>query len=218
MQPVSSKGKISLFILFTFIHCYVKAQTTGSPVGEYYLQGVVETASGFVLKHDSTFQFFFSYGALDRFGEGRWSVKNDSVYFSSRPRPEHDFRLVRSEKAGSKKILIHLKEMSPALHRHVSCRISGGGAVQEGVLNEKGGIELTMQAVDSIELLFEFCPEKKSVFRISTRHHNRFEFAPHPWLMEVFFHNFHLRLTKDGMTGGHPLSSETKFRYEKKVR
>ena len=38
--------------------------------GEYYLQGVMETASGFKLNEDSTFQFFFMYGAMDRVGEG----------------------------------------------------------------------------------------------------------------------------------------------------
>ena len=42
--------------------------------GEYYLEGVMETASGFQLSADSGFQFFYSYGALDRFGKGKWKM------------------------------------------------------------------------------------------------------------------------------------------------
>ena len=51
--------------------------------GEYFLQGVREMASGFLLKEDNTFQFFFSYGALDRHGSGRWEAKNDVLFFNS---------------------------------------------------------------------------------------------------------------------------------------
>ena len=39
-----------------------------SLAGEYYLKAVMETASGFNPHSDSTFEFFFSYGALDRYG------------------------------------------------------------------------------------------------------------------------------------------------------
>ncbi|HEX8314591.1 MAG TPA: hypothetical protein VF609_06350 [Flavisolibacter sp.] len=209
---------MGFLLLLTLSHLNMKAQTTtGAPAGEYYLRGVTETASGFKLNNDSTFEFFFSYGALDRFGEGHWSLKNDSVVFTSRPRPEHDFRLVTSGKTGSKKILIQLKEMNPALQQYVSCKISGGGRVQKRIANQNGHIEFPMQPIDSIELLFEFCPEKNSVFRISKKGQNKFVFAPEPWLIEVFFHNFQLAVTREGLAGGHPLSNETNLRYEKSL-
>ena len=43
---------------------------------EYYLTGVREMASGFLVKPDNTFQFFFAYGALDRQGAGVSSPKS----------------------------------------------------------------------------------------------------------------------------------------------
>ena len=43
-----------------------------SITGEYYLQGVMETACGIYLKPDNTFQCFYIYGALDRHGWGTW--------------------------------------------------------------------------------------------------------------------------------------------------
>ena len=56
---------------------------TDTIIGEYYLKGVRETASGFKLNADSTFEFFFSYGALDRMGSGTWQKQGDQIIFSS---------------------------------------------------------------------------------------------------------------------------------------
>ena len=54
-------------------------QKTNTAIGEYYLSGVMETASGFKLNPDSTFQFFFSYGALDRSGSGTWKQEGNNI-------------------------------------------------------------------------------------------------------------------------------------------
>ena len=40
--------------------------------GEYYLSGIMETASGFNLYEDKSFEFYFTYGALDRHAYGSW--------------------------------------------------------------------------------------------------------------------------------------------------
>ena len=55
--------------------------------GEYSLTGVMETASGIQLNKDSTFQFYFSYGALDREGQGKWSVTCKQYYFKQQALP-----------------------------------------------------------------------------------------------------------------------------------
>jgi hypothetical protein len=41
---------------------------TNNITGVYNLRGVMEMASGFKLNNDSSFEFYFSYGALDRYG------------------------------------------------------------------------------------------------------------------------------------------------------
>ena len=69
---MSHMKKYSLvFLLLLIVTAMTNAQQK-SPVGTYLLQGVREMASGFELKADSTFEFFFSYGALDRYGKGKW--------------------------------------------------------------------------------------------------------------------------------------------------
>jgi hypothetical protein len=186
-----------------------------SPAGEYYLQGVMETASGFKLNEDFTFQFFFSYGALDRFGEGHWSVQKDSIVLNSRKKPAHDFAMVNAKQLNTDNITIRITDSNEMVARHMYCIIRGGGQQQESVFNTDGVISFTPQPVESIELLFEFCPEKSSVFTLQAMGLNYFEFRSEPWIMELFFENFTLQTGDDSLKGAHPLLNGESFLYRR---
>ena len=47
--------------------------------GEYRLEGVMETGSGLLLRADGSFEWFFSYGALDLAARGRWERERDGI-------------------------------------------------------------------------------------------------------------------------------------------
>lgn len=47
--------------------------------GEYQLAGVMETGSGLLLRADGSFEWLFSYGALDLGARGTWSRIGDAV-------------------------------------------------------------------------------------------------------------------------------------------
>jgi hypothetical protein len=188
---------------------------TTSPVGEYYLTGVPETACGFKLSEDSTFQFFFSQGALDRFGEGKWKVVDDQLVLQSRKKPEHDFALVKSEKKAGNKIVVQMVEQNEMVKRYVFARITGGGKTQEAVADQDGMIEFTSQVVDTIELIFQFCPEKVSVFKFKPSADNYFEFRFEPWMVEFFFDGFKLKRDAEGMSGNNPVLPGGEFVYRK---
>ena len=47
--------------------------------GEYHLEGVMETGSGLRLKPDGTFDWYFTYGALDLGARGKWSREGDGI-------------------------------------------------------------------------------------------------------------------------------------------
>lgn len=68
--------------------------------GTYLLRGVQETAAGFRFAPDSTFEFFFSYGAVDRFASGTYSQKNGSVIVKGDKIPGRDFAITKSSKQG----------------------------------------------------------------------------------------------------------------------
>jgi hypothetical protein len=69
--------------LFIFINCsaIIQAQANKKAEGIYSLEGVMETASAFKLNKDSTFEFYYSCDALDRYGSGKWILKDDSILF-----------------------------------------------------------------------------------------------------------------------------------------
>jgi hypothetical protein len=61
------------------------AKAVGAPAdaaalaGEYHLDGVMETGSGLLLRADGTFEWFFSYGALDLQARGHWQDEGDGI-------------------------------------------------------------------------------------------------------------------------------------------
>jgi len=61
------------------------AESTAAPqcpsalAGEYQLDGVMETGSGLLLRDDCSFEWYFSYGALDLGARGKWNRKDDEV-------------------------------------------------------------------------------------------------------------------------------------------
>lgn len=193
---------------------FLQAQTISSMTGEYYLSGETEIASGFRLNSDSTFQFFFSYGALDRFGSGNWKLSDGKLLFNSRPQPGKDFAIVTSKAMPGHQTTIRIIDNNVFLLPYVFAKLSPGGA-QPLQTDNKGMIVLPKQRLDSIALAFEFCPERHSTFSIADSTHNFFEFRFEPWLLEVFFNDFSLSVDSSGLYGRHPLMKGAGFRYNK---
>ena len=104
------KGILITLILHNLIQMPVQSQSGKSLAGEYYLQHVMETASGFQLNPDSSFAFFFSQGALDRTGKGHWQVRNGKLVLQSDPWPGLDFKLDSSSHSAHENILVQVVE------------------------------------------------------------------------------------------------------------
>ncbi|MBC7850694.1 MAG: hypothetical protein H7Y31_13215 [Chitinophagaceae bacterium] len=203
---------ISILLMSLLMQAQAK---TKSPIGEYYLQGVMETASGFKFNQDSTFQFFFSYGALDREGQGVWKMNGDRILLNTPTKPEHDYVLVKSEKRDIPGITVKISGSSINFLQHVFAILKTGDKAEDVQANSNGIMQFTATTADSIELLFEFCPEKSSVFNLKGSSHNFFEFHFEPSIMDVVFNEFSLHLGNDEMTGPHPLDPQKEFTYKK---
>jgi hypothetical protein len=209
------KKTIVVFLLILFVR-YVNAQRANSGIaGEYYLRGVKETSSGIQLKPDSSFNFFYSYGALDRFGTGTWSVQNNQiVILNSRPRPALDFKLVESRATADDSITVAIKDNNNALLHYVQCRIRTSTGIKELTTDQDGVARFAKEPTDSLALLFILCPDRFSSFSVSANQ-NYFVFGFEPWIVEVFFDHFLLLFENNQLSGGHPLLEGTKFRYER---
>ncbi|PWT99548.1 MAG: hypothetical protein C5B52_10505 [Bacteroidetes bacterium] len=204
----------SIFILYILSFFSMHAQTRDSIAGEYYLQGVMETASGFQLLPDSSFQFFYSYGAVDRYGSGKWSLQNGHVILNSKKKPESDFTLVKTRSTKNPNVTIKINHPNSNILGHFECTVISDKKLRQLQTNPGGIAVFPLQKVDSIYLLFQFCPDRYSSFAVPDNK-NYFEFKLEPSIAEVFFEEFILSLTDSGLSGGHPLLQGGGYRYVK---
>lgn len=156
-------------------------------VGEYYLQGVMETASGLRLKADSSFDFFYSYGATDRSGKGRWQLRNNRIILNSGPRPNNGFALTESKKIPGDSLIIKIADNNSMILRYVQCLIQSGNQIHTAQTDANGFVRVPLMKLDSLRLLFTLCPDRPSFFNSLDKNHNYFEFCFEKWICEVFF-------------------------------
>jgi hypothetical protein len=184
--------------------------------GEYYLRGVPEMASGFKMNEDQSFQFFLIYGALDRYGSGKWSKENNGVVLQSRPWSGKDFALVSSRESEDPGVTLKVIDSNDGILRYVYASLQKGGEKSWSRADEKGIIRFAKQEATSISLAFEFCPERFSTITNDKPLHNHFEFRFEPWFVEFFFNNFRLAISGNDLKGKHPLLDGEEFRYERR--
>ena len=204
------------FLLISFL-CMAEGKISAqdSIPGEYYMRGVMETASGFQINADSTFQFFYSYGALDRYGKGTWRMINDTtIILNGEKRPPLDFKLVKHEERNDDFITVQITDANKNLLRYVAGGIKTETGAEEFQTNNDGIAQIKRQPVDSIALIFTFCPDRYSVFPVTGKD-NYFLFQFEPWIATVFFENFLLTYKNNMLTGKHPLLEGDDFSYEK---
>lgn len=176
-----------------------------SIAGEYQLQGVREMASAFLLKPEGDFQFYFSYGALDRYGSGKWKFTGDKVVFNSAEKPGQDFALLESKKSPEDHISVQITDRNKNLLRYVYASLQKENKESWVPANNDGIIQFPKQDLMDISLVFEFCPEKISTFNNLCKTDNEFVFRIEPWIVEVFFTDFILQAGENGLIGPHPL-------------
>ncbi|GAB2572685.1 hypothetical protein GCM10027190_23370 [Spirosoma areae] len=167
--------------------------------------GVREVGSGIRLNADSTFEFFFAYGALDRMGRGTWKQQGNQVMLTSRPRPPKDFALVSSRTVPGTTITVRIADPNKQILRYVDCAVKNGTDIRRGMTNADGQAHFAKQPAEAISLRFELCPDRYSVFPITNKAHNDFEFRFEPWIAEVFFENAAYTLSDNSLEGPHPL-------------
>ncbi|MBK9400659.1 MAG: hypothetical protein IPN36_07295 [Bacteroidetes bacterium] len=200
-----------LLLLFLFIHLIGSpksiAQTPCNVCGEYYLEGVRETASGFKINPDSTFEFFFSSGALDRYGSGKWQLSLANAYpilLTSDTTKGPALKIINSNKKSDAGISIQINDANPVVNRYFFVMGFSGKDTSYAECNPEGLATLETGLFDSIGVYFEFCPDHTLIF-IPEAKKNYFEVKTEPWLFEVIFRNFYLTAEKKRLIGKHPM-------------
>lgn len=189
-------------------------KTITDAAGEYYLRGVMETASGFNLNENLSFQFFFAYGALDRYGSGTWHLHNDRVILTSKPYPGKDFKLINSKTGNSAVTTVQIDVPNKMIFPFIHCLVNGENGYEVYDADANGTITLPFKNTGTIQLVSELCSERISVFETDTSC-DHFTFNIEPWITEVFFDGFILDVKENSLEGKHPLIEKEDCVYSK---
>lgn len=201
--------RIVILICTLAIFFHMHAQQPASPVGEYFLKGEMEMAAGLKLDSNGQFQFFFSYGALDRQAKGLWRLDGEHLLLTSEPKETKDFELTQSKQSPAKNVTIFLSGVPSEIWRYFTATgITKNKKQVNGTADAKGRIVLPVDHVDSLILQFDWCPEKAFHYNVGSSLHNQFSFRVLPSITDVVFDNNGFTITPEEITGTLPFSGD----------
>lgn len=208
-------------VLLTLLSSYVvEAQKPSDNMisGEYYLQGVMEVGSGLRFNPDSTFDFFFSYGAVDRESSGTWLLQGDTVFLDTAPKPaEQDFIFKESRTEAGAPFVVKISHPNNMILPYVYVWIKTPEGVLEGKCNNEGvAVFDNVSKVESITLVHELWADRLSVFILPAGAENYFEYTIAPWITIVAFQHLPLQIVDEKtLSGGHPLLKGSSYTYSR---
>jgi hypothetical protein len=172
--------------------------------GEYRLQGNHEMVAAFNFNADSSFEFYFIYGAVDRMAQGKYSVINNSIYLSSRKTPGKDFKIIKNIVQGDG-TTIKVTDRNKLLQSNVVCMFMKGGEQDVVTTNNDGVAHSSMVDCDTLRVVHGFFPDAMTTIKSGgSDKSNYFELSLNPSLAELSFQGFVLKIEGDKLTGSLP--------------
>ncbi|MFT3704423.1 MAG: hypothetical protein QM802_18790 [Agriterribacter sp.] len=210
-----SRIYVSVIAMMTIIQT-VFAQDAKEIAGTYFLKDVQGVASGFNLKPNYTFTFFYTKDNLTRTGSGRWDIEKNTISFNGRPRPARDFKLVSARKVNDNFVTVQFSDENDGTYiKDIQCTLYTARGRQKIFTNKDGIVQFTRQEIDSLQILSPLFPDHPFTYIPLNKIQNSFEFSFEKWVAEVFFEDFTLQLSNNVLSGKHPLLKGNTFLYIK---
>jgi len=164
--------------------------------GEYYFRQT-EMVAGFNFSEAGTFQFFFSYGAVDRNATGTFSVEGNLIKLKSGKEPGKDFTVNREFRQGEGYNLV-FTDANSMMVQHIRCFVLVGDKQEEAVTDSQGSIQLDIPHCDSIYVQHLLYPDIVKLVKTPDNLNNHFELSLNPSLEQVSFKGIDFTIEEDG--------------------
>ncbi|MCC6754249.1 MAG: hypothetical protein IT266_09750 [Saprospiraceae bacterium] len=168
--------------------------------GVYRLQNAREMEAAFEFSGDGKFQFYFVYGAADRFANGTYSMEGNTLKLNSNKKPGTDFTVIRESKSGKGYTVV----LSAPQANLVAGVVTGICLVgQEKIMQEsdsKGIIHFDAPACDKIYLQHQIFPDVLTLIKDLGNDNNYFEAGLNEVCMQVSFMGIDFTLNEDTLT------------------
>lgn len=153
--------------------------------GEYYFNKQ-EMVAGFNFSREGKFDFFYSYGAVDRSATGTFSIVNDTLHLVSDKAPGRDFTIKAQSKEGTG-YRIQFEDANSYLLQHIRCSFFTGKERRDEYTDDKGVIETNLTHCDTIYAFHELFPDMASIIKEGKNDSNHFIVSLNPSLGQVSF-------------------------------
>jgi len=172
-------------MLFILIIANLNVMGQSGVHGEYYFNKQ-EMVAVFNFFSDSKFEFFYSYGAVNRSATGTYSITNDTLHLLSDKAPGKDFT-VKAQSKGGKGYRIQFEDANSYFLKNIRCSFFVGKEQRDEYTDDSGVIEFNLPHCDSIYAFHELFPDMASLIKDEKNDNNHFMVTLNPSLDQVSF-------------------------------
>lgn len=186
--------KQGILLLLLIIQVKTMAQ---SPIiqGEYYFRRQ-EMVAGFRFTAEGKFDFFYSYGAVDRNATGSFTVEGDTIKLKSDKEAGKDFTVTEETTEGTGYTLT-CQHPNTYLLDYIQCFVSVDGKMQEVQGDRNGVIHIDLPHCDKIYIKSLLYPDIPTLVKDENNTHNRFTLTLNPSLEQVSFKGIDFMIVDD---------------------
>ena len=164
-----------------------------SPVTGAYEFHRQEMVAGFNFSADWKFEFFYSYGALDRSATGSFSISGDTLHLKSDKEAGKDFTIKSQSKEGGG-YRIQFEDNNKFLLSNIRCSFFVGNERKDEYTNEDGIIETDLLNCDKIYVYHELFPDMATLVKDIKNTNNRFTLTLNSSLGQVSFQGIDFKI------------------------
>ncbi len=164
--------------------------------GEYAFRKT-EMVAGFNFTAAGAFQFFFSYGAVDRTAAGTFAVEGNTIKLTSNKEAGKDFTITAQSKEASG-YTINFNHANNYLLQNIRCIFLVNGKQEEAVTNSNGELHVDFAHCDTIYAQHLLYPDIFTLVKDATNENNKFTLALNPSLEQLSFKGIDLTIESDG--------------------
>lgn len=182
-------------ILFLLLFVNLQSMSQKRIQGEYYFRKM-EMASGFNFTADGKFEFFFSYGAVDRSAAGTFSIEGNALKLKSDKEPGKDFTVISQSKQ-SKGYKLTFKDANKHLVQNILCIFLTDGKRREAYTDDNGEASVDLANCDTIYVEHTLFPDIFTLVKDKANDNNQFELSLNPSLEQVSFKGIDFKIEDD---------------------
>jgi hypothetical protein len=162
-----------------------------------YIFRKTEMVAGFNFTAAGSFQFFFSYGAVDRTAAGTFTVEGNTVKLKSNKDAGKDFTVTAQSKEASG-YNISFNHPSKYLLKNILCVFFVNGKEEQAVTGDNGKVHVDVAHCDSIYAKHLLFPDILTLVKDAPNQNNRFVVSLNPSLEQLSFKGIDLTIESDG--------------------